>query len=185
VEKDIMDFFEEVYVQCQFKRSLNASFLTLIPKKVNALNIRDFHPISLIGNVYKLLAKVLANRFRVVLGGLISESQNAFVGGRQMVDSVLIANECLDSRTRSGLPGLICKLDIEKAYDHVNWDSLLYVLSRMGFGHRWIQWMRMCISMVRFSVLINGTPAGSFIAREVFGKVIRYHRCCSWWLWRC
>jgi hypothetical protein len=56
-----MDFFEEVYVHCQFERSLNASFITLIPKKVNASNIRDFRPISLIGSVYKLLAKVLAN----------------------------------------------------------------------------------------------------------------------------
>ena len=162
VEKDIMDFFEEVYVQCQFERSLNASFITLIPKKVNASNIRDFRPISLIGSMYKLLAKVLANRFKVVLGGLISESQNAFVGGRQMVDSILIANECLDSRVRSGLPGLICKLDIEKAYDHVNRDSLLYVLRRMGFGSRWIRRMHMCIATLCFSVLINGTHAGFF-----------------------
>jgi hypothetical protein len=162
VEKDIMDFFDEVYDHCQFEQSLNASFITLIPKKVNASNIRDFRPISLIGSVYKLLGKVLANRFRMVLGGLISESQNAFVGGRQMMDSVLIANECLDSRVRSGCPGIICKLDIEKTYDHVNWDSLLYVLSRMGFGSRWIRWIHMCISTVRFSILINGTPAGFF-----------------------
>jgi hypothetical protein len=126
------------------------------------LNIRNFRPISLIGSVYKLLAKVLANGFKVVLGGLISDSQNAFVGGRQMVDSVLIANEYLDSRIKSSSPGIICKLDIEKAYDHVNWDSLLYVLSRMGFGSKWIRWIHMCISMVRFSVLINDTPASFF-----------------------
>ena len=57
-----------------FERSLNASFLTLIPKKCIAINIKDFRPISLVGSVYKLLSKVLANRLRAVLDNLISES---------------------------------------------------------------------------------------------------------------
>ena len=127
-----------------------------------ASNIRDFRPISLVGSVYKILAKVLANRLKEVLDQLTSESQNSFVGGRQILDSVLIANECVDSRMKSKILGVICKLDIEKAYDHVNREALLNLLRRMGFGVRWCRWIRTCISTVQFSVSFNGSPAHFF-----------------------
>ena len=162
VEKDVMALFDHFHRSLEFERSLNASFLSLIPKKNNALNIKDFRPISLVDSVYKLLSKVLANRLRRVLDKLISESQNAFVGGRQILDSVLIANECLDSRLKCHTLGVVCKLDIEKAYDHVNWDALFYLLERVGFGGRWRSWLKTCVSTVRFSVLVNGSPAGFF-----------------------
>jgi hypothetical protein len=114
VEMNVMTFFGEIYDYGKFERSLNATFISLIPKKVNVVNIWDFSPISLIGSVYKLLAKVLANRLALVLDAIISESQNSFVGGRKILDLVLIANECLDSQIKSRAPGLICKLDVEK-----------------------------------------------------------------------
>lgn len=68
----------------------------------------------------------------------------------------------MESRFRSGLPGLVCKLGIKKAYDHVNRNFLLYLLRRMGFGGRWCRWIRRGTSTTRFSILINGVPEGFF-----------------------
>jgi hypothetical protein len=132
-----MAVFSKFHNSCQFERSLNATFVSLIPKKADAEEIKDFRPISLVGGVYKMISKVLANRLKSVLGKLISSSQNAFIGGRQILDSVLIANECLDNQLRSGEAGLLCKLDLEKAYDHMNWDFLLCMLQRCGFREKW------------------------------------------------
>ena len=68
---------------------------------------------------------MLANRFRRVAHGLISDSHNAFVKGRQILDSVLIAFDCIDSSLKTGIPRVLCKFKVEKLYDHVNWGFLM------------------------------------------------------------
>ena len=59
------------------------------------------------------------------------------MGDKQILDSILIANECVDSRAKSKIPGVICKLDIEKVYDNVNWEALLKLMKKMGFREKW------------------------------------------------
>ncbi|RVW55706.1 LINE-1 retrotransposable element ORF2 protein [Vitis vinifera] len=111
---------------------LNTTFLVLIPKKGGAEDLTDFRPISLVGSLYKLLAKVLANRLKKVVGKVVSTTQNAFVEGRQILDAALIANEVIDSLMKRKESGVLCKLDLEKAYDRINWDFLLTRGLRQG-----------------------------------------------------
>ncbi|GLT95878.1 hypothetical protein SLE2022_135350 [Rubroshorea leprosula] len=124
LKEDFMSFFEEFHQNGRLVRGLNSSFITLIPKKLNPLELKDFRPISLIGCLYKLLAKVLANRLKGVMSGLISDTQSAFLGGRQMVDSVLVLNEVVDEVKLKKQKIFVFKADFEKAYDCVDWAYL-------------------------------------------------------------
>ena len=83
-------------------------------------DFKDLKPISLVGGLYKIFTKVLANKIKRVMDKVISKSQNDFVEGRQILDVVLIANKIADSTLRRKKCGLVCKLDIEKAYDSIS-----------------------------------------------------------------
>ena len=83
VKKDILSLFREFHAKGRFVRSLNTTFLVLVPKKVGAKDLKDYRPISLVGSLYKWIAKVLSNRLKRVMGKLMNVAQNAFVEGRQ------------------------------------------------------------------------------------------------------
>lgn len=79
------------------------------------------------------------------------------------MDAALIDNEHVDTRTRGEVTGLMRKLDIEKAYNHVNWGYLLSILKQMGFRGKWLKWISVfLIKVVWFSILLNGKHVGFF-----------------------
>ena len=123
----------------------------------------DFRPISLVGSMYKVLAKVLANRMKKVISSVIKEAQMAFVSNRQILDSFVIAEEIIHHWKKGMVGGgLMVKLDFEKAYDSLDHSFLDDMMKEMGFEWKWRQWMRSCISSPGISVLVNGSPTREF-----------------------
>ena len=144
-------------------KGCNASFIALVPKKQAPLGLDDYRPISLVGCVYKIISKILANRLKNVLPKVIHSSQSAFIKGRGLMDSILVANETVEECRLKKKRLVIVKVDYEKAYDSINWDFLYYMLNRMGFCDRWIGWIQECLGSSSVSVLVNGSPTKEFV----------------------
>lgn len=94
-------------------------FTAFIPKKTRAKEFGDFTPVSFIGNKYKVILKVLTERLKRVMDKMVDSQQMAFTKRRQVMDVDLITNEAVDSRIKQKKLGNLCKLDIEKAHDHI------------------------------------------------------------------
>ena len=144
-------------------KKINYTHIVLIPKGKNPRKVSDFRPISLCNVLYKLLSKVLVNRFQTVLPKIISDTQSAFLPGRLITDNAAVAFELLHSMKmkRTGRTGqLAMKLDMSKAYDRVEWGFLEATMLKMGFAPRWVSLIMECVSTPTYSVMINGTPQG-------------------------
>ncbi|GJS80405.1 RNA-directed DNA polymerase, eukaryota, reverse transcriptase zinc-binding domain protein [Tanacetum coccineum] len=128
-------------------KGCNSSFIALIPKIPDANLVKDFRPISLIGSIYKIIAKILTNRLVDVLGGIINEVQSAFIKDRQILDGPFILNEVMSWCKKKKKQTLLFKVDFEKAYDSVRWDFLDDVLGKFGFGDKWRKWIQ-CLSSI-------------------------------------
>ena len=145
---------------------INHTYIVLIPKIKAPQDLTHYRPISLCNVVYKQVSKTLANRLKVILPRIISESQSAFLKGRLIYDNVLIAYELIHAikNRRVGKKGhFALKLDMSKAYDRVEWQYLMAIMSKLGFSERWTQLIYQCISLVSYSILINGVLGDPFV----------------------
>ncbi|XP_021725640.1 uncharacterized protein LOC110692867 [Chenopodium quinoa] len=142
----------------------NRTFFTLLPKVDHPETPPQFRPIGLCNVLYKCIAKCLSHRLRRVLPSLISDTQNAFVPGRIMADNGLLAHELLSfmNSSNSKACSAALKLDMNKAYDRVNWEFLWEVLRRFGFPPYWVHILQQCVTTVSYQILVNGSPSRPF-----------------------
>ncbi|GJS26798.1 RNA-directed DNA polymerase, eukaryota [Tanacetum coccineum] len=162
IENDVLEAVNHFLTHGDIPKGCNSSFIVLIPKVLNANMVKDFRPISLIGSIYKIIAKILANRLVNVLDDIINEVQSAFIAERQILDGPFIINEVMQWCNTKKKQAVIFKVDFEKAYDSVRWDFLDEVLSKFGFGNKWRKWIQTCLNTSRGSILVNGSPTEEF-----------------------
>ncbi|GKU89877.1 hypothetical protein SLEP1_g3954 [Rubroshorea leprosula] len=162
IKDDIVEFVQEFHKNGKLVKGLNVSFLTLIPKVKNPQRIEEFRPISLIGSLYKIVAKLLTNRLYSVIADIIGEHQLAFIEGRHLCVGVVTANEIIDEAKRKKKKSFVFKVDFEKAFDKVNWNFLDYMMMRLGFTKIWRKWIMECLQTSLLSVLVNGSPSKQF-----------------------
>jgi hypothetical protein len=126
----------------------NHTFIALVPKQLGPASVNHFRPINLCNIIYKIISKILANRFKLLLHHFISPFQSAFVPARNIQNNSILAHELMHTmkakRGRGGLMAL--KIDMEKAFDRMEWSFLLAILAKLGFHPTWINWIRICVT---------------------------------------
>ncbi|GKC58290.1 RNA-directed DNA polymerase, eukaryota [Tanacetum coccineum] len=133
IDQDVVAAVFEFFASGMFPHGCNSSFVALIPKIQDAKVVKDYRPISLIGSMYKIIAKILANRLSFVMPDLISDVQSSFVSDRKILDGPFTLNELLSWCKHKKVNAMIFKVDFKKALDSVRWDYL-YESKLMGVG---------------------------------------------------
>jgi hypothetical protein len=146
-------------------RAVNSALITLLPKKPGAEEVRDFRPISLIHDIAKWVAKVIANRLAPLLPQIVGVHESAFVHGRCLHDNFMMVQGTARKLHSLKQLAILLKLDITKAFDIVDWSLLLEVLEKMGFGARLLACICTLLSTASTRVLLNGTP-GTYVANR-------------------
>ena len=145
---------------------LNSAYITLIPKKEDATNIKEYRPISLVHSFAKLITKLLANRLAGRLDQMITPNQSAFIKGRFILDNFMLVQHTLRYLHQQKQPRILLKLDITKAFDSVSWPFLLEVLQRLGFGPIWCDIISRLLATSSTQILLNGCPGERIALRR-------------------
>ncbi|XP_026431629.1 uncharacterized protein LOC113328844 [Papaver somniferum] len=163
VGDDMVACIQNFFTKSKLLKEVNNTFITLIAKNKNPPTVSDFRPISCCNVLYKCITKIISLRMKRILWGLISHNQSAFIPGRSIQVNIMLAHELVRNFHKlNGSPRCALKIDLRKAYDIVKWSVIFHVLKQLGFPDVFINWISLCITSAKFSVLVNGSPYGFF-----------------------
>ncbi|GJY23016.1 putative reverse transcriptase domain, reverse transcriptase zinc-binding domain protein [Tanacetum coccineum] len=163
IGNDVIAAVREFFRNGTILKELNHTIITLIPKVKSPSRVNDYRPISCCNVLFKCISKIIANRIKHCLKSIVSPNQSAFVPGRSITDNILLTQELMHNyHLDRGPPRCAFKVDIQKAYDTVDWNFLRMILHGFGFHETMVSWIMECVSSTSYSICINGSLHGFF-----------------------
>ena len=158
VGESVKHELKQIFRLKRISTQLNKPIIALIPKQLGPKTINHFRPVSLCNTIYKIVSKILVLRMKHLMPTLISPTQTAFVSGRRWTDNVIVAQELVYNleKKRGKIGFIVIKLDLEKAYDRLEWSFVRSMLFSFGFHEDTVELVMSCISSTLASLLFNG-----------------------------
>jgi hypothetical protein len=157
IKNDVIAAIMEFFIDETMYSAINSSLVTLIPKHSAAKTIKEYRPISCCTTIFKIISKILTTRLSKVLSSVINLSQAAFVPGQHIHDHILLAYELIRGYSRrGGTPKCMLQLDLQKAYDTVDWHALQHILKEIGLPGQFIRWVMLGVTTISYKFNIQG-----------------------------
>ncbi|GKE04119.1 hypothetical protein Tco_1396137, partial [Tanacetum coccineum] len=177
--KAVRDFFSNG----KLLQEINHTILSFLPKISTPTRVNDYRLISCCNVIYKCISKIITNRIKDGLDDIVSDNQSAFVPGRYISDNILLTQELMHNyHLNRGPPRCAFKIDIQKAYDTVNWKFLEDILVAFGFHSKMVKWIMAWVTNTSFSININGNLYGYFKGKRGLRQGDPLSRICLRWI---
>lgn len=169
-----LELLNECYRTKELPDTMRTSIVTLIYKKDDRTLLKNYRSISLLCADYKIIAKVLAERMKLVMHSVVNDDLTGFVPDRNINENIITLLEVQDYMHNSQTSGFAFLADIEKAFDSVCRDFLLASLEKLGFGPHFIAWFVTLHNVSVAQITING-----FLS-EAFDTLSGVRQGCPW-----
>jgi hypothetical protein len=162
IKSDFYQLCQDFFEGNTSLEGINNSFIVLIPKKINPEIVNDYRPIYLMNLAPKLVTKILADRLQIEIIRLVHKNQYGFIRSRTIQDCLAWCFEYLHQCHQSIREIIILKLDFKKAFDLVEHQAIIQVMTSLGLPANSIHWVTKILSSASTAVLLNGVPAKFF-----------------------
>ena len=162
VRQPMMDAFNYALRTGCMHESARVGIISLIPKRNNLQDIRNWRPIVLLNSDYKVLSKTIASRIKGVLQDIINSDQTGFMANRSIFHNIRKLIDVMDYSEMCNIPIVILSIDFMKAFDRVEYASIYKVMKWFNFGNNIVNWVATLFNQFKLATINNGYTSDYF-----------------------